>query len=60
MNEIDVYVLGAGASRVHGAPTTDEILEHALTKIDDHGVVDNPNMLGPTVAETNYKRFYLG
>lgn len=31
MKPLDVYVLGAGASRVHGAPLTDEILPYALT-----------------------------
>jgi hypothetical protein len=31
MEPLDVYVLGAGASSVHGAPVTDQILPYALT-----------------------------
>ena len=32
MGDLDVYVLGAGASYVHGAPLTDEILWYAITQ----------------------------
>ena len=28
----DVYVLGAGASYVHGAPLTDQLLPYALSR----------------------------
>ena len=33
MKDLEVYVLGAGASYVHGAPLTDEILPYSLTKL---------------------------
>jgi hypothetical protein len=32
MDPLDVYVLGAGASYVHGAPLTNQILPYALNK----------------------------
>jgi hypothetical protein len=32
MDPLDVVVLGAGASYVHGAPLTNQILPYALTK----------------------------
>lgn len=34
MRELDIYVFGAGASFVHGAPLTNEILPYALTEPD--------------------------
>lgn len=35
MQPLDIYVLGAGASYVHGAPLTDEIVPLALTELPD-------------------------
>ena len=37
MSQLDVYVLGAGASYVHGAPLTDGIIPYALTIPDLSG-----------------------
>ena len=37
MEPLNVYVLGAGASYVHGAPLTDEIVPLALTKLPESG-----------------------
>lgn len=34
MEQLDIYVLGAGASYVHGAPLTNEILHYALTQVE--------------------------
>src|SRR3990170_4488449 len=41
MEPLDIYVLGAGASFVHGAPLTNEILCYALTKTD---LKDDPRL----------------
>lgn len=37
MEPLNVFVLGAGASYVHGAPLTDEIVPLALTRLPDSG-----------------------
>ncbi len=37
MEPLKVFVLGAGASYVHGAPLTDEIVPLALTRVPDSG-----------------------
>jgi hypothetical protein len=41
MTPLNVFVLGAGASYVHGAPLTDEIVPLALTQLPDS---DNPRL----------------